>query len=245
MRIALETCARSLMAGCVLLAACGSPGRITGSGTIDERVVPVDGFDRLQTCCGFQVEVASGSSSDLRITGDDNIIAAIQVTSSNGLLELYIDRDYDPTQPVEITVATEGLRAVSASGGSRVAVDGQTSQALDITVSGGTRLFLTDATFDSVDAGASGGSSISLSDSSVGTQTVDMSGGSVLDAATVESERVDLSMSGGSRATVWVSEALAVDASGGSTVEYYGDPGDVDQSLSGDSTVTRLGSAPP
>jgi len=72
-----------------------------------------------------------------------------------------------------------------------------------------------------------------------------MSGESLLDAATVESERVDLSMSGGSRATVWVSEALAVDASGGSTVEYYGDPGDVDQSLSGDSTVTRLGSAPP
>jgi hypothetical protein len=124
------------------------------------------------------------------------------------------------------------------SGGSRASITGfSSSHDLKLGLSGGSRI-TGDITAGDADLDLSGGSQVDLIGSADDLK-VDGSGGSQLDLESFRVNNADMNLSGGGRATVNVTGTLDVNLSGGSKVEYIGEPtlGDVD--LSGDSTVSK------
>lgn len=149
-----------------------------------------------------------------------------------------------------------GSVSVNLSGGSQVTLASLASDKLEVDISGGGRIIVDKAAIEESDFSLSGGSS-SVVDSLTGDmlifsisgggtaqfageiveQRVEMSGNSTYDAADLKSRHSTIEAGGD--ATIWATETLEVSLSGGSTVEYRGDPS-ITQDLSGGSQVIPL-----
>jgi hypothetical protein len=71
---------------------------------------------------------------------------------------------------------------------------------------------------------------------------INLSGSSGFDGGDLEIQDLTITCNGGGNAMVWVEDSLDVNLSGGSTLEYYGDPDILRQDLSGGSNLKALGS---
>lgn len=145
---------------------------------------------------------------------------------------------------------------VDLSGGSQVTLGSLMGEKLEVDVSGGGRFVVDNAELDDSVFSLSGGSSTVIDSllgdilafsisgggtaqlaGEIGDQQIDLSGNSTYDAADLMSQHAVVEAGG--NATIWATETLDVDLSGGSTVEYRGDP-DIRQDLSGGSQVIPL-----
>jgi hypothetical protein len=106
-----------------------------------------------------------------------------------------------------------------------------------IKISGGGTMSLGSVVNDSLDADLSGGSNLTLK-GKLKNLKFSNSGSSKLQAMNLSATKADINLSGASSATLGISDTLTVDASGGSQLEYYGNP-QLNQKVSGGSTVTR------
>lgn len=204
----------------VVASACGEV--VDGSGTIETRTIEATDFTRITVCCGYNVTLTLGADEGVEITGDDNIIADIVAERSGSTLNLeYGDAgvSYRPTQAIQIAITAEQIRSFASSGGSK--------------------LHAAEIYADDFVLVMSGGGTANIDGGEVTSQDVALSGGSVYKAANLKSARADLDMSGGSMAAVWATESLDVAASGGSQIQYKGDPATTDFQLSGGSTVEK------
>jgi hypothetical protein len=76
---------------------------------------------------------------------------------------------------------------------------------------------------------------------SVTTAGIDLSGGSSLEGQDLMGQETTFSCSGGGSSTIWVEGKLYADLSGGCSLQYYGQPEIISQSLSGGSDLKSLG----
>ena len=146
------------------------------------------------------------------------------------------------------------------SGGSDAVINELEVDEIDIDISGGgdviietaeadrTRLFLSggsDAEIEELTAkqliiNSSGGGSTTIS-GTVYEQDIELSGGRSFRGDDLESQEVKFSSSGGGSSSVRVTDTLAVDLSGGSSLRYYGNPDITRQDLSGGSSLKSMG----
>jgi len=108
---------------------------------------------------------------------------------------------------------------------------------LSLDLSGGSETMLGQFTGGALDVQISGGGNAEIAGDS-DSLVIDLSGGSSFDGPDLKSGRVEVNGSG--NATVWATETLVVDLSGGGIVEYFGDP-QITSQLSGGSKVRALG----
>ena len=126
-----------------------------------------------------------------------------------------------------------------ASGSSAVNLVVQHVGTVTLDVSGSSRVD-GGAAMDELTGEVSGGSAVELGGSAA-RLALDASGGSHLGLPDLTAQDADLTLSGGSRGEVLVTRTLNVEASGGSRLEYAGDPelGNID--ASGGSVVQPAG----
>jgi hypothetical protein len=227
-----------VLSGLALLVGCGST--IQGSGTIvtDQRDIP--DLQRVSVCCGFEVELAEGSEPSLALTGDDNIVEAIEVRRVGETIRVdFADRhaSYRPTQRPLVEVVLTDVQGFSGSGGVDLNAAAIETDALEVVTSGGSDADFARVTADRLDLNCSGGGSVDI-EGDVDRQVIQLSGGSSYEARRLQSRRAELRLSGGSRAKVTVSERLKITASGGSSVSFQGKP-NVEANTSGGSSVMR------
>ena len=124
--------------GGVLLAACdgnietndGSFGdsradAITGSGQIEERVLDLDGFERLQIGLAFEVEVTIGEDFEVIVQADDNLFDSPRLEVRDGRLILGVHNGIDlhnPTLTAQVT-APKWIE-IESTGSSRLDLSG-------------------------------------------------------------------------------------------------------------------------
>ena len=104
--------------------------------------------------------------------------------------------------------------------------------------SGASDIVVTNVKSDDFAVSTSGAGSLSLSGEAK-TLVLQLSGAGEVDAKDLRSERVTVNSSGAADATVYASEDLTVSASGAGTVNYYGDPKNVSESVSGGASISR------
>jgi hypothetical protein len=137
-------------------------------------------------------------------------------------------------------VSYKTLKALSASGGSDVIVDGWIkSSKLDVNVSGGSD-FKGAVEVDDLKVNASGGSDVAISGKAE-TVEVDASGGSDFNGFDLSAQTVNISASGGSDAEIAVSKDITARASGGSDIRYRGTATVTNTNTSGSSSVKKVG----
>ncbi len=236
----------------------GGLGQVPGSGRLVTKTYDYTGFTKVVVDSGFAASVERGAACAVSVTVDDNLVEdhlKVELKGDTlhiGLAPLW--RYHDVT--LRATVTLPHLSGLEVSGASTV--DGvSTGDDLELVVSGASRATLKgegsaalelsgasraagDVQWDALSGELSGGSVAAFAGGADGLR-LDVSGGSRLELARLLVTSADLTLSGGSRGRVTVTGRLAVHASGGSTLEYAGDPqlGAVD--VSGGSAVRPAG----
>jgi hypothetical protein len=251
-RVALAALSLALLPGCRI---------VNGSGTPDEKTIEVDseGVDTIEVASGLEVHADIGTSQEVRIAGDDNLIDEVSVKVVDHSLQIdWIDTNavYGPTEPMVIEVEVPELEVIHSSGGATVVVGALETPRLTLESSGGGSTRFASLTCPDVSLSTSGGGDtvvealsgeeLRVASSgggtwdlagSASTMFIDMSGGGNLAAFELEVSEANLSMSGGGHAELAVSDTITGAASGGSVIVVQGDP-EQNVSLSGGSTLT-------
>jgi hypothetical protein len=191
---------------------------IKGSGVAKTEKRNVGNFKGLDAGGAFQVEVTCRKEAGLEITGDDNLLKYIKTEVRDGIL--YIKTEgvkLESKEPLRVVITAPELGNFNISGASKVKVADLKAGAVKINLSGASQM-------------AARGAAQSL--------VVDVSGASRLDGKDLQASKVDVNASGASKADVYASADLQADASGASSVNYYGNPKNVSPKASGASRVS-------
>jgi hypothetical protein len=227
----------------------GCLGAVTGSGKLVTEEMDFSGFTRVEAGYAFEVEISRSSSYSVSITADDNIFDYIEVSISDETLKIRLKpgRSYlSATKKASITMPE--LRRLQLSGASTGTVSGFKSSGFDfqgdfrIELSGASSLQMVDisaadARFDISGASRvsgnitttdaqfdiSGASRVEL-EGSADDIIVNVSGASNAELSGFPVNNAFVNLSGASTGTVNLDGRLDVDLSGGSHLDYIGEP---------------------
>ncbi len=203
----------------------------------------VSDFDGINASGGLTLEVKKGETS-LSIEGDPEVIAAYVTEVKDGVLHIHRNkgswRDIFKNQQVTVRVSTPALKTLDASGGIDVtANDVATKSTFTTHLSGGIKLRASGIASDTVKVDASGGVEATL-EGKAKTVDVDVSGGTNLDTRGLQATSVTLDASGGCDVKVNASKSVKGQASGGVSVDVYGNPPELAVEASGGADVDRM-----
>jgi hypothetical protein len=241
---ALIAAAALIAAGCDMPST-GGLGQVGGSGVLVTKHYDYTGFTKVVVDGGFSVAIDYGTSPDLSVTVDDNLVKEhLKVeldgdTLHIGLAPLW--RYHDVT--LRARVVMPRLTGLDASGASTVVVTKFGSgDPLQLKASGASEVHLVlqrvgvvaldvsgaarvdgGAQMDELTGSLSGAGEIALTGAAQ-TLKLDASGASAIDLAGLTVGDADVTLTGGTDAEVLVTGTLNVSASGGSSLGYSGDP---------------------
>jgi hypothetical protein len=183
----------------------GSSRGLRGSGVLATESWDVGGFSGISVGGGSRLIVERTGTESLTVTAEDNILRYLRAEVTGDRLVLGPRRgvDVSPTLEIVYRVTCRELSGIFLSGGSHAEVTGIDSDVFVAELSG---------------------ASVVVASGRANSQVVHASGASDHRAADLASRTAIVGFSGASRGTVRVSERLVVDASGGSVLEYIGDP---------------------
>lgn len=220
----------------IALSVCGAQLIAQNSKSYD-----VEPFSRVSIQGPFDVTMNLGNSETVELEGSEDLIKYTTVRIKGDQLEILYERDRWNnwgSDKIIITINFKRLTELDASGAARIAVNGTVrSEFFSLDCSGASNVKAEINTTKLV-ADLSGASKVTLVGSAQ-TQEVELSGASTYRAQDLNSINSRLDLSGASSATISTMDELIVEASGASSVDYYGNPEKVDVDASGASSVRR------
>jgi hypothetical protein len=221
-----------------LVAGCGSVGElvqqvsdarsITPSDTIITETRDVSGFDAIEMSTFGKVNLVQGDSESLTITGSDNIVPLIKTTVSNGKLTIstvepiFVTR-VDKDHPLTFDIMVKDLSRLVVSGAGDFQMDSLTAESLVLDLSGAGNVNFSDFNGTELDVTLSGAGGLEIA-GKVNQLNIEVSGVGGVNAGDLESQTAETNISGLGGITVWVTDELTGEISGGGSVSYYGDP---------------------
>ncbi len=189
-----------------------------GSGKSKSEKRNVSGFTSVNVSGAYEVEIVAQKEAGVEVEGDDNLLPLVRTEVNNGVLDIFNEKPFNTRNTIRIRISAPQLDAVSTSGASDIVVSNVKSDDFNVSSSGASNLKL------SGEAREFG---------------LEMSGAGEVDAKDLRSEKVSVNSSGAAEASVYATEDLYVSASGAGTVNYYGDPKNVSQNVSGGASVSK------
>jgi hypothetical protein len=210
-----------LLAVLVLLGGCHWSGfreGTSGSGKTKAEKRSLQGFTAVNVSGAYEVEIVAQQEAGVEVEGDDNLLPLVRTEVNKGVLDIFNEKPFSTKNTIRIRISAPQLDAVSTSGASDIVVSGVRSDDFNVSTSGASNLKISGEAraFD-----------------------LEMSGAGEVDAKDLRSEKVSVNSSGAAEATVYATEDLYVSASGAGTVNYYGDPKNVSQNVSGGASISK------
>jgi len=235
---------------------------IEGSGKVITESREAFGFTQVEVCCGMELYLTQGDHVSLEIDADDNFMAEITTNVTNETLEIRYRQtnnvNYQPTQPVHITLTMPEILRVAISGGGYFETGMIESNSFELGLSGGSDAWIAELLTGDMDVSVSGGGSLKAGIIEGDQVTVGLSGGSDaqikslvatglgvsnsgggnFEIVSCQADRLDMNFSGSSDGEVptLTAETLNLDASGGGTIKIAGTVSEQIISLSGGSS---------
>lgn len=214
---------------------------VKASGNITSEIVRVGAFDGIDVSNGIRVylDASTPDNGRIEVEADDNLHKYIHVYVDDRELVVELADDIIVRNgTIKVYVNNDAITSLEGSGGSKIECSGVLSEReLDIDLSGGSS-FNGRVNVDEMDVELSGGSRADI-EGMCGNFDLDSSGGSVTEGYDLHVDNSALEISGGSRVEQTIIGTLRVNASGGSTVRYKGDPQIIYIDVSGGSTVRK------
>lgn len=203
------------------------------------RSFDLDVFDGIRIEGPYNVKAMYGSPK-VELTGDDEILDNTIVKIDRGTLIIRFEgnRWGRYNEKVDVDLQFDQIESIDLSGAAQMYVrDRLEADRFELDISGASEVeFSIDANEIIIDAS---GASEAKIDGRVEVKDIDLSGASRLIAGDLRSQDCNIECSGASSATINVERDLRADASGASTVRYYGNPEYVNSDASGASSVRR------
>jgi len=225
----------------VVLAGC-----VQGSGNVITESRDVSEFDEVELRGIGRLEITQGTTTELSVTADDNLMQYIETKVEGDTLQISVKHrslpffTVNPTETIVYELTVPSLTRVSLSGSGKIVVDGLETDEFTVEISGSGDLEASDLRADSFTYQLSGSGKATVS-GKVDSQDVQVSGSGRLEAGDLQSAEAFIEISGSGRAVLWVTDQLDVQISGSGDVQYYGSP-EVSQDVSGSGSIKGLGS---
>ena len=238
------------------------PGALVGSGDIVTESFDVSDFDQIRLGTSGTLYVEQGDEFSLTIETDDNILPALNVDVTKGVLRLTADTDYTAPQSTTLIyrVTVPELTALDVSGSGEIFVEDLKSASLSMTVSGAGDTSFSNAEIDSLTLNVNGSGNaifenitaediiINVNGSGDATLagkteavTITTSGSGKVFAEELETAKADVTINGSGDTNLWVTKAMTVSISGSGEVRYWGAPKVELKNNSGSGELTPLG----
>ena len=198
-------------------------------------------FKAIKVSTGIDLFITMGTTEEVKIVADDDIIDDLITEVSDGTLKIYMKQSNNwfnwnsGNQTRKAYVTVKELKEIHASSGSDVNSENTLKgEDLKVSASSGSDIEI-DVYYKNLKLDTSSGSDAKISGKTKNFEA-EASSGSDIDAQNLESVICRISVSSGSDASVNVSEELYAKASSGGDVSYSGNPHvkDIDESSGGD-----------
>ena len=192
-------------------------------GPIEKEVREVSDFDRIEVSHGIDVLLTMGKQEQLEVSAPEDLLEHLVTEVKGGKLKIYYDRSFNWSNDTKVYLTARKLEEIITSGGSDLTGENLLkAKSLDLKASGGSDIRL-ELSVRNLDVKISGGADVTLKGNAERLRA-DTSGGSDLKAFDLVVQEADLESSGGSDIKITVEEELIAKASGGSDIEYQGNP---------------------
>ena len=204
----------------------------------------VGSFQAIKVSDGIDLYIIQGTEEGLVVSATELAHRdKMKTTVENGELKIYLDGVTAwnwKNRKLKAYVSVKSLNRLRASGGADVIIQGELkTDKLNLILSGGSdftgQVAVTDLTIDQ-----SGGSDVHMKGNVVNLK-IGASGGSDFKGFDLIAEYAIIDVSGGSDATITVNKEMAAEASGGSDVNYKGNPVIKYKSATGGGSVSKRG----
>jgi hypothetical protein len=202
-----------------LLAACEQHVKGNGVTKVESRNLPP--FTTLRVVGNYQVNVISGQLQKISVNTDENLLPYIITKLHGDTLVIDSKRGYhvQPTATIQINIAVQNLKDVGIIGNSTVKVVDISTDKFAIKILGS-------------GSGIFDGKAQEVFIKSVGA-------GRVL-ANNLISSMADVRLIGSSVVSVYANKKLTIKISGNSKVQYFGQPREVEQKISGNGAIEGI-----
>jgi hypothetical protein len=217
-------------------------GAMAANGNSDKTEIRnVSNFKGIKVSTGIDLYITMGTTEEVKIVADDEIIDDLITEVKDGTLRIYMKQSNNwfnwnsGNQTRKAYVTVKELESIDASSGSDVKSENTLKgEDLEVSASSGSDVEL-DIYYKNLSLDTSSGSDAKISGKTKNFDA-EASSGSDIKAQDLESSICKVKVSSGSDATVNVSDELYANASSGADVNYYGNPQvkDIDESSGGD-----------
>ena len=188
----------------------------------------VSGFTKIEMNTYGKVILSQGEKESLNIRGSDNVVPVIQTSVRAGNLVIQTKENINVTNLKEdsiltFTIVVKDLTSITLSGAADIEMNILATSELEVTMSGAGAIVLGQLDAVSLDIDLSGFGDVNIS-GEVSNFQVDISGAGNIKTADLKAQTADITISGMGNATLWVTDQLSGNISGGGNVSYYGNP---------------------
>lgn len=188
----------------------------------------VSGFKAIDFSTLGKVNILPGDVETLNISGPDNLVPEIITEVSNGTLIIRTKENLNITSlpsenPLTFTIVVKELTGLDVSGLGDIQLETMSTPSFAIDMSGAGKILVNQITTDSLSIDLSGVGGVEISGEAAET-SIDVSGAGGVNAPDLKARTANISISGLGSVTVWVTDQLTGDISGGGSVSYYGNP---------------------
>lgn len=203
--------------------------------TATKQFTDVEQFSGVYGAGAIEVDISYGPTQTVELVADREVIDDYIAVVQNGMLSVERKDHFQVCfiwcrrlRPTQLLITTPSLEHIELSGASEAYLFESeemiaTGNVFTVELSGASMIDIEDIEAKKMIIDASGASSVYV-EGTTQELDVDASGSSSIYAVSLEAVEADVDVSGASDARVNVSEALVVEATGASSVEYAGDP---------------------
>lgn len=217
------------------------------------KVYPVKNFSEFTSGGNTRVEITQSGTEYLRIEADAEVMERVKVDQTGNRVSVWLKSGNggflswfgQGNEKVKVTVGVKQLQYLELSGGANATLGDLQGSEFKLETSGAANVNFARLTMDEVRMGLSGAANVRIDTLTTKTQSYDLSGASNVEikGASRSDElevgasgasnfrgkplsvtQAKVSASGASHIKVSVTESLVADASGASSVDYYGNP---------------------
>ena len=201
---------------------------ITPSNVIISENREVSDFSAIDFSTFGKVNIMQGDTESLNISGPDNIVPRIKTSVKNGTLVIETEGNLNiapmgKQNPLVFTIVVKNLNSLDVSGLGDVQIETLSTPNLTIDMSGAGKIVQNQITTDDMVIDLSGLGGIDITGQAT-QATVDISGAGSVNAPDLMIQNANVNISGLGSATLWVTDELSGEISGGGSVSYYGNP---------------------
>ena len=206
----------------------GGLNLITPSDSVTTETRQVSDFSGIDLSTFGKMVITQGDTVSLTISGADNLVPLVKTTVKNGVLSIEMKENVNITKlnsdnMLTFTITVKDLTGLTVSGAGDVEMDALQTNSLMVVMSGAGQVSFGQLTAQSLNATLSGLGNIQVAGEVTDLVAV-LSGAGALEAGDLKCATANVSISGLGGATVWVTDSLTGDISGGGNVSYYGNP---------------------